>query len=223
MLTDRMPATLPPGTIARLETYAALLATWTRRINLVSRADHAHLWRRHIEDSLRLLPHVPPGISHAIDLGSGAGLPGLVLAIASGVPFHLVESDRRKAAFLREAARVTEAPVTVHAERIETVDLVPAPLITARALAPLPELLTLATPLLAKHGTMLFLKGARAAEELEAARATHRFEVRMEGEAASPILVITLAAAPAPAPGIAPAPAPAPAPTPAPTPAPAHA
>ena len=76
MLTDRMPATLPPGTIARLETYAALLATWTRRINLVSRADHAHLWRRHIEDSLRLLPHVPPGISHAIDLGSGAGLPG---------------------------------------------------------------------------------------------------------------------------------------------------
>lgn len=192
MLTDRMRATLSPETIARLETYAELLATWTRRINLVSRADHAHIWPRHIEDSLRLLPHVPSGISHAIDLGSGAGLPGLVLAIASGVRFHLIESDRRKAAFLREAARVTEAPVTVHAERIETVSLVPAPLITARALAPLPELLNLATPHLAEQGTMLFLKGARAAEELESARAIHRFQVQMVGEAASPILVIRL-------------------------------
>ena len=191
MLTDPMSPSLAPETRVRLETYAALLATWTRRINLISRADQPHIWPRHIEDSLRLLPFLPPGLSHAIDLGSGAGLPGLVLSIASGIHFHLIEADRRKAAFLREAARITAAPVTIHADRIEALKLPPAPLITARALAPLPELLALATPLLAQHGTMLFLKGARALEEVEAARATHRFELRTEGGPVSPILIIT--------------------------------
>lgn len=175
----------------RLRAYAALLARWTQRINLVSRGDEPHLWERHVLDSLRLLPLIPPGIDRAIDLGSGAGLPGLVLAVASGIRFELVESDRRKAAFLLEAQRVTGAPVEIHCARIEAVTLPPAPLVTARALAPLETLLGLAAPLLAPGGVALFPKGARAAEEIAAARRTWHFDVERAGAADSPILAVT--------------------------------
>ena len=198
MLRESMPS-LDPATRVRLEAYAALLANWTRRINLISQADRPHIWTRHIEDSLRLVPLIPPGVDRAIDLGSGAGLPGLVLAIATGIAVELVESDRRKAAFLREAARLTGAPVTIHNSRIETLRLPPFPLVTARALAPLPELLTLATPFLAEGGVMLLPKGAKAAQEVAAAQATHRFHCRSEGDATGPILVIRLAPAAMPA------------------------
>src|SRR3954452_24024724 len=119
----------------RLRAYASLLARWTRRISLISRRDEGQIWERHVLDSLRLAPLIPPGTGRAIDLGSGAGLPGLVLAVATGGAFDLVEADRRKAAFLLEAQRVTGAPVRVHAARIEQAGLEPAPLITARALA----------------------------------------------------------------------------------------
>ena len=186
-----MPAALSPETTDRLRAYADLLLTWTRRINLVSAADAGRIWDRHVVDSLRLLPLIPPGTARAIDLGSGGGLPGLVLAIAGGVPFDLVESDARKCAFLREAARVTGAPVQIHASRIESCGLPPAPLVTARALAPLPALLALAVPLLAPGGTMLLFKGMRAEAELDTARAGWRFGLRIHGSADSPILAIT--------------------------------
>lgn len=187
------PDLLPPDVQERLRAYAALLATWTRRINLISRADQPHIWSRHIEDSLRLIPHIPANATRAIDLGSGAGFPGLVLAIATGIHFDLIESDRRKAAFLAEAARLTQAPATIHPVRIESCRLAPAPLVTARALAPLPELLALAMPLLAAGGTMLLPKGARAAEELAAAHLTHNFQAQTAGTPASPILIVTRA------------------------------
>jgi 16S rRNA (guanine527-N7)-methyltransferase len=176
---------------ARLRAYAALLARWTQRINLVSRGDEGQIWERHVQDSLRLLPLIPAGVARAIDLGSGAGLPGLVLAVASGIAFDLVESDRRKAAFLLEAQRVTEAPVTVHCARIESLSLPRARLVTARALAPLETLLGLAAPLLAADGVGLFPKGAKAGEEIEAARRRWRFDLAQEGTASSPILVIS--------------------------------
>ncbi len=175
----------------RLRTFATLLLRWTQRINLISRNDQAHVWERHVLDSLRLLPFLPVGTERAIDLGSGAGLPGLVLAIATGVRFELVESDRRKAAFLTEAASVTQAPVTVHCARIEAVSLAPAAVVTARALAPLPVLLGLAAPLVAPGGTMLFPKGAQVWAEIEAARKTWRFEQRVVGTLESPILCLT--------------------------------
>ncbi len=184
----------------RLRLFAALLGRWTQRINLVSRRDVPNLWQRHVLDSLRLAPLLPAGAmgaigqagdAGAIDLGSGAGLPGLVLAIATGVRFDLVEADKRKAAFLTEAAAATAAPVRVHAVRIETVSLPPAAVVTARALAPLPVLLGLAAPLLAPGGTLLFPKGAQAAGEIEAARALWRFELETLGPADSPILRIT--------------------------------
>jgi 16S rRNA (guanine527-N7)-methyltransferase len=132
------------------------------------------LRHRHIDDCLQLVPLLPPGAARAIDLGSGAGFPGLVLAIATGIPFDLVESDHRKAAFLREAARATGAAATVHATRIEDVALPPAAVVTARALARLPRLLDLALPKLAPGGVCLFMKGASAAAELtEAAPEWH--------------------------------------------------
>jgi len=173
-----------------LRAYAELLGRWTAKINLVSRGDEGQIWQRHVLDSLRLLPLIPAGTARAIDLGSGAGLPGLVLAAASGIAFDLVEADRRKATFLSEAQRVTGAPVMVHCARIEAVALLPAPLVTARALAPLDVLLGLAAPFLAPGGMALFPKGVRAAEEIEAARRLWRFELDMAGTAASPILVV---------------------------------
>jgi 16S rRNA (guanine527-N7)-methyltransferase len=158
-------------TCARLTLYSELLLRWNRTINLISRADEPQLWPRHIADSLQLIQHMPAQIPVAIDLGSGAGLPGMVLAIATGVKFHLIEADTRKAAFLREVARETAAPVTVHACRIEAATLDPAPLVTARALAPLSKLLSLAAPLLAQGGICLFPKGRDAEHELtDAAR-----------------------------------------------------
>lgn len=197
-----MPRLPPPDpapavsreTLERLQAYAALLAKWTVAINLVAAADRGLIWPRHVADSLRLVPLIPPGTQRGVDLGSGAGLPGLVLAVATGIPFDLIESDRRKAAFLMEAARATAAPVTVHPCRIEEAEVSPAPLVTARALAPLPALLALAAPLLAPGGTALFPKGARAAAELAEARRTWRMAVAQHDDpahAGSTILAIT--------------------------------
>lgn len=185
------PAVLAEPAEQRLRAYAALLARWTQRINLVSRGDEAQIWERHVLDSLRLAPLIPAGTPNAIDLGSGAGLPGLVLALATGIPFALIEADRRKAAFLTEAQRVTGAPVSVHCTRIEAATLAPAPLLTARALAPLETLLGLAAQLLAPGGVALFPKGARAADEIAAARRRWRFDLEVVGETDSPILVVT--------------------------------
>jgi 16S rRNA (guanine527-N7)-methyltransferase len=100
-----------------------------------------------------------------------------VLAIATGVQFDLIESDQRKAAFLREAVRITGAPAQIHASRIESARVASAPLITARALAPLPKLLALAAPLLTPGGTCLFLKGANVAAELTDAAAQWHMRV----------------------------------------------
>ena len=147
-----------------------LLARWNRTINLIASADLPSAAERHIQDALQLRPLMPPDARRGIDLGSGAGFPGLILAAATGVPFDLIEADQRKAAFLREAARLLHAPVVIHPVRIEAARLPPASLVTARALAPLPRLLDLATPLLAPGGTLLAPKGASASMELTAAR-----------------------------------------------------
>lgn len=161
----------------KLETFAALLLRWSRTINLIGRADAAAVWQRHILDSLQLLPFLFGREPPAIDLGSGGGFPGLVLALAADWPFHLIEADHRKAAFLREVARDLKAPVTVHAARIEAVSLSPASLITARGLAPLPKLLAWAAPFVAPRGVCLFLKGRMAEQELTQAQAQWHMRV----------------------------------------------
>ncbi len=163
-----------------LDRFAELLLRWNRTVNLVARGDESHLWDRHIADSLQLVPlmRLLPAPAKAIDLGSGGGFPGLILAIATGIPFDLIESDQRKCAFLREAARIAAAPATVHATRIEAARIPPAKLITARAVAPLPVLLALAAPLLTADGVCLFLKGANADAELT--QAAPRWHMRTE-------------------------------------------
>ena len=153
-------------TLERLEAYAALLVAWSGRINLVGRTTLDDLWRRHFLDSAQLLPLISGGTRSLVDLGSGAGFPGLVLAIL-GVPgVELVEADSRKSAFLREAARIANAEVMIRACRIEAVPRHEVDVVTARGCAPLARLLPLAQPFIGPRTTCLFLKGARVEEEL---------------------------------------------------------
>jgi 16S rRNA (guanine527-N7)-methyltransferase len=154
-------------TADRLRAYADLLVKWQARINLVGPATLADLWRRHMLDSAQLLPLLPAG--PVLDLGSGAGFPGLVLAILRQDPVHLVESDSRKCAFLREVARLTEAGAVIHNCRIESLAPFAVSAITARALAPVASLLTLAEGFIAATTQCLFLKGEKLEDELTAA------------------------------------------------------
>ena len=167
-------------TLARLEAYVDLLTRWSVRINLVGRDTLADLWRRHILDSAQLHRFIPSTAKTLIDLGSGAGLPGLVLDIL-GIPgVELVEADSRKAAFLREAARVAGAGVTIRPCRIQAIPPHPADVVTARACAPLDRLLDLAAPFLAPDTLCLFLKGQRFNEELTLARKAWTMNVSVE-------------------------------------------
>ena len=171
-------------TSARLEVLASELARWQAIKNLVGPATVRQVWTRHVADSLQLLD-LAEGARTWLDLGSGAGFPGLVIAIAGqdhGLAVHLVESNARKCAFLRHVVRLTGAPATVHPDRIET--SVPsfvrkADIVSARALAALPELLAWTEPLLTTGTVGLFPKGRDAAAELTEAEKLWRFDVKI--------------------------------------------
>jgi 16S rRNA (guanine527-N7)-methyltransferase len=179
-------------TMARLEAFAALLVAWSARINLIGRSTLDDLWRRHFLDSAQLLPLIPLGTQNLIDLGSGAGFPGLVLAVL-GVPgVELVEADSRKAAFLREAARVTGTAVTIRACRIEAVPPQARDIVTARGCAPLDRLMPLAERFIGPQTMCLFLKGARAEEELTAAGKDWTMRVSRHPSRADPESVVLL-------------------------------
>jgi 16S rRNA (guanine527-N7)-methyltransferase len=154
------------ATLERLGVYLRLLQTWQPRINLVSRASLANPWRRHMLDSAQLVPLLPEEAAVIADLGSGAGFPGLVIAILTDRTVDLIDSDARKCAFLREAGRLTHAPIRVHNERIERLGALHAGVVTARACAPLGQLLAYAAPLIKAGGRCLFLKGKGVAAEL---------------------------------------------------------
>jgi len=178
-----------PALTARLATFRDLLLRWNATINLVAGKTAAEVDRRHIPDSLQLVPLLPAEGPIA-DLGSGGGLPGIVIAAAlPDREVHLVESDRRKAAFLIEAAGTLKlAQVKVHPQRIEQASLPPIAALTARALAPLDVLLGFAAPFLAPGGIAILPKGRNAEQELTSA-APHwhfnveRFESRTDPEA----------------------------------------
>lgn len=159
-------------TLDRLRAYLDLLVRWQETINLVASSTLADPWRRHVLDSAQLAEHCPEGARRLVDLGSGAGFPGLVLAIMGAAPeVHLIERDRRKAAFLREAARATGCPsVTVHACGAGVAPALEADVVTARALAPLPNLLDLAARFATPGTVCLFPKGRRVEAELTDAR-----------------------------------------------------
>ncbi len=163
------PLSVSRETEARIDAFIPLLLRWNARINLIAPTTEQVVRQRHIADSLQLLPLIPEGDTPLGDIGTGGGFPGLVLAMAVERPVHLVESDRRKAAFLQTAAGELGLPhVRVHAERIEAVKLPPLGVLTARALAPLEKMLPWAERLLAPEGIAIFPKGRTAAEELQA-------------------------------------------------------
>jgi 16S rRNA (guanine527-N7)-methyltransferase len=164
-------------TETRLAQFVELLLTWQRTTQLVANSTLARVWTRHIADSLQLLD-LAPAARVWVDLGSGAGFPGLVIACGlaktAGASVHLVESNGKKAAFLREAVRITKAPAVVHHSRIENfVESFhrPVDVVTARALAPLKLLLDQSVALLSGEAKGIFLKGQDVAAELtEAAK-----------------------------------------------------
>ena len=163
-------------TCERLEAYIALLTRWNARINLVSPATIDTVWARHVADSAQLFDLAPASASSWIDLGSGAGFPGLVVAALAadkqpGRHVTLVESDTRKAAFLTTAAREMDVDVTVERCRVEALAPRPFDVVSARALAPLAQLCALAHPFSAKGTVFLFPKGRQANSELTAATA----------------------------------------------------
>ncbi len=163
-------------TLACLECYARLLVEWQRAINLVAPSTLSDLWRRHMLDSAQLLPLLP-GARSLLDMGSGAGFPGLVLAVMGMEEVHLAESDARKCAFLGEVARRT-APgrVVVHRCRIEDLPPFAVDAVTARALAPLNVLLAHAEPFLKNHTICVFPKGRTLDIELTAAGKKWKFD-----------------------------------------------
>jgi 16S rRNA (guanine527-N7)-methyltransferase len=173
-------------TLARLEAYAALLIRWSERINLVGRGTLGDLWRRHFLDSAQLRPLLPHAARSLVDLGSGAGFPGLVLAILGVLGVELVEADSRKAAFLREAARVTETQVTIRPCRIAAVPPHPVDVVTARALAPLDRLLEMALPFLGPDTVCLLPKGERAEQELTLTRKSWTMSASLHQSMADP-------------------------------------
>ncbi len=163
-------------TCERLEAYIALLTRWNARINLVAPATIKTAWTRHVADSAQLFDLAPVSASSWVDLGSGAGLPGLpVAALAAeklpGLHVTLVESDTRKAAFLATAAREMDLDVTVEPHRIEALTPRPYDVVSARALAPLGRLCALAHRFSGRGTVFLFPKGARVDSELTAATA----------------------------------------------------
>jgi 16S rRNA (guanine527-N7)-methyltransferase len=172
-------------TEARLDRYVTLLLEWQAKTNLVAPSTLPHLWTRHISDSLQLLS-LAPTANAWVDLGSGGGFPGVVLACAlaeiPGAMVHLVERTAKKAAFLREAVRLTGAAGTVHAADIgDTVERFAGAIdcVTARALAPLHQLIGFAEPLV-KHGaTALFLKGQDVEAELTEATKYWKIEPKL--------------------------------------------
>lgn len=172
-------------TEARLDRYVDLLVTWQAKTNLVAPSTLPHLWTRHVSDSLQLLS-LAPTAKIWVDLGSGGGFPGVVLASAladtPGAIVHLVERNAKKAAFLREAIRVTAAPAIVHLAGIgDIVDSIEGRVdcVTARALAPLHQLVGFAEPFVKRGAKALFLKGQDVEAELTEATKYWNIEPRL--------------------------------------------
>jgi 16S rRNA (guanine527-N7)-methyltransferase len=168
-------------TLARLKAYVGLLAEWNARHSLVSRGSIEDVWRRHVWDSAQLAPLIPQDARSLVDLGSGAGFPGLVLAILlrerAGFRTVLYESIGKKAEFLRMAGKAAQADIEVRNARIESAPTEPFDVVTARACAPLPMLLAYAQPFQGPGTTNLFLKGQNAGVELTEAHKSWSMKV----------------------------------------------
>lgn len=184
-------------TIERLQIYSDILRRWSKIKNLVAPNTLEHIWERHFADSLQIGPLIG-GSQAIIDLGSGAGFPGLVLALQArekkDVNVHLIEADSRKCAFLREVVRETGAAATVHSGRIDDIiKTLPVPdVVTARALASLETLVKLSYPLISSGALGVFLKGQNYRSELTAAKSGCTFEFEAVPSVTDPAAAVIL-------------------------------
>ena len=185
-MTDRLDLfagfSVSRETYQSLQAFGGLVEKWNRAINLVSKSTVEDLWSRHIVDSAQLFPLTEPGVRHWVDVGSGGGFPGIVVAVLAkelypDLRFTLVEVDQRKAAFLREACRKLGLEAVVLSERIENIAPLEADVLSARALAPLSGLMKIADLHMTPGGTALFLKGSQYEAEVEAARNDWAFDL----------------------------------------------
>ncbi len=182
-----------PETSERLAAYVAVLGAWQPRLKLIGPGTVDEIWSRHILDCGQIARYVPPTCRRLVDLGSGAGLPGMILAIMGVAGVEMVERDESKTAFLHAAANVCDVDVTIHRMRIEDLPREPADVVTARALAPLDALLPVTAPFLGEGSVAIFPKGRSVDEELKsAARHWHMWFSRHASlsDAQSSVLVI---------------------------------
>lgn len=189
--------TVSRETFAALQAFEAEVKRWNPTVNLVSRSSLDSLWTRHIDDSAQIFRACPPDASKWVDLGSGGGFPGLVIAALARehlprLSVTLVESDQRKATFLRQTARKLGLPVEVLSKRAESLPPQMADVVSARALAPLADLLELASLHLKAEGVALFPKGARHAEEVIDARRIWDFDLDIMPSASDPDAAILI-------------------------------
>jgi 16S rRNA (guanine527-N7)-methyltransferase len=168
-------------TMDDLQKLVFLLEKWNKTINLVSKSTIEQVWARHILDSAQMWQFRPENLKTWVDLGSGGGFPGLVVAIlaktdAPTAVFHMIESDARKCAFLRNVSRETFINSKIHTCRIESADSIPADVVSARALASVDALFDYSQKFLSKNAYCLFLKGQTCATEVENARDAWKFQ-----------------------------------------------
>jgi 16S rRNA (guanine527-N7)-methyltransferase len=178
----RAALNVPRETMERLDAFVKLLVEENDRQNLVSRGSIGHIWNRHILDSAQLFSHSPPGAKSWIDLGSGAGFPGLIIAALHSIRVVLVESRKLRVAFLLEAARTlgVENRIEIEASRVESLSPRPYDVISARAFAPLNKLLTLGERFSSEKTRWILPKGRNAKSELAAAESSWQGGFRLE-------------------------------------------
>lgn len=179
-------------TLAKLSGFQTLVEKWNPTINLVAKSSIPNLWERHILDSAQFILHCPTGARKWVDFGSGGGFPGLVVAIIAQelrpeLSVSLVESDKRKAAFLAQATRLLQLNVAILTNRAESLAPFLADVLSARALAPLTDLCVLASRHLAPSGVAIFAKGAQAETELMEARKLWKFDAELAESRTDPL------------------------------------
>ncbi len=163
-------------TFDRLSVYCELLLKWQSKINLISNDTIGNIWQRHILDSLQVVKYIPPNFRNIIDIGSGAGFPGMALAIYGIRNIHLIESDGKKTSFLKEAARITKTEITVYNDRAENAVIDNCDIILSRATSNLNQLLNLAYKNVSRETICLFHKGKNYSNELEEAKKYWSFD-----------------------------------------------
>lgn len=190
---------LVPETVQRLTDFVGMVLVWNEKINLLAKSTLPDIWTRHVRDSAQLIRHCDPGARVWADIGSGGGFPGIIVAVLAAQFFPdlrvvLIESDRRKAVFLAEAARKLKLPIEIQARRAEDLAPIGADIVSARAVASLRDLLPLCYRHLAPKGRCLLLKGRQAADEIAAAREDWLFSARCLESSTDPaarVVIIT--------------------------------